>query len=138
MSSFLGLDIVVPVCVGSAFCWGRVLPGLDEGVVDGLAFRVLGEPSCLGVFERESSVPVRRAYGSAVAGRANSGHRGFMAGRIGADDRDEMWDPVGTVRTAVLVGLEADSDVVFTSENADCADSGRVGTGFLGLRRALF
>lgn len=60
-----------------------------------------------------------------------------MAGRIGADDRDEMWDPVGTVRTAVLVGLEVDSDV-FTSENADCADSGRAGTGFLGLRRALF
>ena len=90
MSSFLGLDIVVPVCVGSVLCWGRVLPGLDEGVVDGLVFTVLGEPSCLGVFERESSVPVRRAYGSAVAGRASSGRRGFMAGRIGADDREEM------------------------------------------------
>lgn len=92
MSSFLGLLVVVPVCAGSVFCRGRVaLAGLDEGVADGLTLRVLGEPSALGVvaLERDSSVPDRRAYGSAVAGRPNSGRRGFMAGRMGADDRDE-------------------------------------------------
>lgn len=43
----------------------------------------------------------RRAYGSAVAGRLNSARRGFMPGRIGADDKEERGAPVGTVRVVL-------------------------------------
>lgn len=38
-----------------------------------------------------------------MAGRFSSGRRGFMAGRIGADDNDDTWDPVGIVRVVLVV-----------------------------------
>lgn len=93
MSSFFGLLIVEPVgAVGSVFCRGRVTPVVfDDGVADGLVRTARGEPSPLGVVPRDDrdSSPGRRAYGSAVAGRPNSGRRGFMAGRIGAEDSED-------------------------------------------------
>ena len=59
-----------------------------------------------------------------------------MAGRIGADDNDDTWDPVGIVRVVVLevvvvVDFEGASDT-FASVNVDCADPGRGGRAFPG------
>lgn len=145
MSSFFGLLMVEPVgAVGSVFCRGRVTPVVfDDGVADGLVRTARGDPSPLGVvpLDRGSS-PDRRAYGSAVAGRPSSGRRGFMAGRIGADDNDDTWDPVGIVRVVVLevvvvVDFEGASDT-FASVNVDCADPGRGGRAFPGDRCARF
>lgn len=62
----------------------------------------------------------RDAYGSAVAGRFISARRGFMAGRIGAEDREERGAPVGTV---LAVGLEDSGALV--SLKVGWADSGR-------------
>ena len=136
MSSFFGLLIVDPICPGcpgSVFCRGRVAPptDFDDGVAVGLVLTVLGELSTLGVvpLDRGSSVPDRRAYGSAVAGRPSSGRRGFIAGRIGADDNEETCDPVGIVRVVVVVPVVDEDDLEgnsngSTSPNVDCADSG--------------
>lgn len=136
MSSFLGLLIVGPRCAGSR-CRGV----FDDGVAADLALTDRGELSTLGaalpLVDRESSVPDRRAYGSAVAGRVISGRRGLEPGRMGADDREETWDPVGTVRTAEAEDLPGGS-VVLASEKVDCADSGRGGKECPGVKRALF
>lgn len=86
--------------------------GFDEGV-DVLDLTDRGESvACLAVWVLDSG---RRAYGSAVAGRLNSGLRGFKAGLMGAEDMDERGAPVGTVRTA---GRGAGSDD-WLSVNAD-------------------
>jgi len=134
ISSFLGLLIVGPRCAGSR----RGV--FDDGVAADLALRDRGELSTLGaelaLVDRESS-PVRRAYGSAVAGRVISGLRGLEPGRIGADDREETEVPVGTVRTAEVEDLDGGS-VVLASEKVDCADSGLGGKECPGARRALF
>ena len=80
-----------------------------------------------------------------MAGRASSGRRGFTAGRIGADDNEDRWVPVGTVRTLlvdlVAPGVRVAGRVGFVSANVDCADSGRGGIfwgGMLLAAAALF
>lgn len=75
-----------------------------------------------------------------MAGRFSSGRRGFMAGRIGADDNDDTWDPVGIVRVVelvVVVVLAGASDTL-ASVNVDWADSGRGGRAFPGDKCARF
>lgn len=74
--------------------------GLDEGV-DALDLTDLGEPA--GLLDVWAARELgREAYGSAVAGRLISARRGFMAGRMGADERDDSGAPVGTVRVEDL------------------------------------
>ena len=136
MSSFLVLLIAGPRCAGSR----RGV--FDDGVAADLPLTARGELSTLGaelaLVDRESS-PVRRAYGSAVAGRVISGLRGLEPGRMGADDREETEVPVGTVRTAEVEVEDLDSgSVVLASEKVDCADSGLGGKERPGVRRALF
>lgn len=105
ISSLFGLLLAALTGAASSFDFGRV--GLDvfaPGVAATFGFSFAGLLSGLRVLVCEAALGgLRSAYGSAVAGRANSGRRGLIAGRIGAEDRDERDAPVGTVRTLDVV-----------------------------------
>lgn len=74
---------------------------------------------------------LREEYGSAVAGRANSGRRGLAPGRIGAEESEERG-----ARAVRPVDFAGGSDT-FVSLNDDWADSGRGGKVLAGARRAF-
>ena len=86
-------------------------------------FTDLGEPTGVLLDEDCAALELGRdAYGSAVAGRLISARRGFIAGRMGAEESEDRGAPVGTV-----LAVDLDDSGALDSAKAGWADSGREG-----------